>query len=197
MIGFAIGSMMTLAALASAARSPQSAEREREVVRLPRCTVSLVLVAADSSGLSRSIDTSTGSHGFSHAYLDPCRFDPQTGSRVFVDYNNARGLHWTTESYRARGLARVYFDGSLGDEVFGCIASKLGAPFNVAPLVAGIESDQTCAGLIVHCLPPAMRRTLREAAGTRCVSPNDLSVFFNVDIGQSVRVAGRTGLESV
>jgi len=196
-IGFAIGSMMTLAALASAARSGSSAEREREVVRLPRCTVSLVLVGVDDdSAVSRVIDETTGGQGFSHAYLDPCRFDPQTGARVFVDYNNARGLHWTTESYRGRGLARVYFDGELGDEVFGCVASKLGAPFNVATLVAGVESEQTCAGLIVHCLPPAMRRTLREAAGTRCVSPNDLSIFFNVELGQSVRVSGRTGLES-
>lgn len=195
MIGFAIGSVVTLAALASVARSPQSAEREREVVRLPRCVVSLVLVGADSSATSRAIDASTGARGFSHAYLDPCRFDPETGSRVFVDYNNANGLHWTTEGYRARGLARVYFEGALGDEVYGCVASKLGAPFNVAPLVAGVESDQTCAGLIVHCLPPAMRRTLREAAGTRCVSPNDLSIFFNVDLGQSVRVSSRTGLD--
>lgn len=159
--------------------------------------MSLVLVAADASATSRVIDESTGARGFSHVYLDPCRFDPETGFRVFVDYNNANGLHWTTESYRARGLARVYFDGELGDEVFGCIASKLGAPFNVAPLVAGVESDQTCAGLIVHCLPPAMRRTIREAAGTRCVSPNDLSVFFNVDVGNSVRVSSRTGLEGV
>lgn len=196
-IAFAIGSMMTLATLASAARSPRPAEREREVVRLPRCSVSLVLVGADSSATSRAVDVATGGRGFSHAYLDPCRFDPETGVRVFVDYNNASGLHWTTESYRGRGLARVYFDGSLGDEVFGCVASKLGAPFNVAPLVAGVESAQTCAGLIVHCLPPAMRRTLREAAGTRCVSPNDLSVFFDVTVGNSVRVSSRTGLESV
>ena len=197
MVAFAIGSAMTLAALASAACSPQSAERERETVRLPRCSISLVLVAADASATSRAIDANTGARGFSHAYLDPCRFDPRTGERVFVDYNNARGLHWTTESYRGRGIARVHFDGELGDEVFGCVASKLGAPFNVAALASGVESDQTCAGLIVHCLPPAMRRTMREAAGTRCVSPNDLAIFFNVELGQSVRVSSRTGLESV
>jgi hypothetical protein len=104
-------------------------------------------------------------------------------------------LHWSTSDYRPRGLARVYFDGPLGDEVYGCVAAKLGAPFNVAPLVAAVESEQTCAGLIVHCLPPALRRTLREAAGVKCVSPNDLAVFFDVNIGQSVRVSSRTGLE--
>jgi hypothetical protein len=200
MIGVALGSLMTLAALANTARAPRPAERERVVERLPRCTVALVLVGADDSAVSRAIDARTGGHGFSHVYLDPCRFDPATRERVFIDYTLARGLHWTTNAYAGRSQARVYFDGELGDEVFGCVASKMGAPFNVAPLVAGVESDQTCAGLIVHCLPPLLRRTIREAADPRkqrCVSPNDLAVFFDVEPGQTTRVSARNGLERV
>lgn len=198
MIGLALGSLVTLAAMANASRPPHAAERERVVERLPRCSISLVLVAVDpGSAVSRAIDAKTGMHGFSHAYLDPCRFDPATGRRVFVDYVPARGLHWTTNDYASRGLARVYFDAPLGDEVYGCVASKMGAPFNIAALIGGVESDQTCAGLIVHCLPPLLRNTLREAAGIKCVSPNDLAVFFDVEPGQTTRVSARNGLERV
>lgn len=197
MIGVAIGVLGTLATMAHASRAPRPAERDLEVERLPRCTVSLVIVAPDDSLVSRSIDAKTGGHGFSHVFLDPCRFDPASGRRVYIDFSLERGLHWTTSDYAGRERARVYFDGHLGDEVYGCVASKMGAPFNVAAVVAGVESERTCAGLIVHCLPPALRRTLREAAGIKCVSPNDLAVFFGVEPGQTRRVSSRNGLERV
>lgn len=196
MIGAVIGAVGTWAVLANAGSRGDKRERSRDVERLPMCNISLVLVAADDSAVAQAIDWRTGGHGFSHAYLDGCRIDRATGRRVVIDYTAGRGLHWTDASaYARRGAAVVEFAGELGAEIYGCVASKLGAPFKVAPLLAGVESEHTCAGLIVHCLPPALRRSLREAAGHRCVSPNDLAVYFGAELGQRVRVAGRDGTE--
>lgn len=186
-MGFAVGALTAAAALARMQGSGRPRERERVLERLPQCTVSLVLVGVDpSSPISTGIDAKTGRAGFSHVYLDACRVD-ELGRRVVIDYTAARGVHWSDASgYAARAKATIELGGELGAEVFGCVASKLGAPFRIAPLIAMVENDTTCTGLIVHCMPPALRRELRDRTGDRCVSPNDLARFFGVAPGDRI-----------
>jgi hypothetical protein len=181
---FAIGALCTWAALA---RQEKRAAIGAEPLPLPYCTITVVLVGVDDSAIARGIDATSGSGGWSHVYLDPCRID-EGGARLVIDYTAEGGVHWTDAArYGSRPRAYIELDGTMGHEVYGCVRAKLGAPFDIAKLLARVDTDEVCSGLIANCFPPALRRAIRSDG--RCPTPNDIARAFGVHAGQRVRAS--------
>jgi hypothetical protein len=146
---------------------------------LESCTVSLVLVGADDSILSRMIDRATGRGGFSHVYVDPCR--TVNGKPRVIDYTVARGVHWASPNiYRKRRRVRLELDAATGAELWGCVRSRIGRPFRMLPMAIAGGSAASCVGLVVSCMPGWLRTELEARRVGPCISPNTLAAFAGI-----------------
>lgn len=152
---------------------------------LEACTASLVLVGVDrSSRVSRTIDAVTGYDGFSHTYVDPCR--TVDGRHTVIDYTVRDGVHWASpDIYADRRRVAINLDARTAAELWGCVRARIGRPLRVAPLIFGRDSQSTCIGLVVACLPTSLRQQLEAVRVGPCISPNTLARFFKVNHGTS------------
>ncbi len=174
--------MSTISTLVAVANSDPLPGPRDELVPAPYpCKLAIVLVAADDSRISRTIDSMTGGRGFSHCYFDPCRVD-ELGNRRVVGYSVARGVHWAdANEYKSdRRQVRVELEERAGAEIWGCVRTRFGRPLRVSSLVLGVDSAATCVGLIVACLPYAMQQDLKAMQVGPCISPNTLAAYFGV-----------------
>lgn len=182
---FGAGCLCALSWASVQADVPEQSELPcSEPDRLPLAPVTLVLVAADDSALSQRIDEATGGLGFSHCFLDVGHRMPD-GERVIVDYQPGAGVHYAHASaYGSRGRASIRLRGDVGQQVYGCVRSRIGQPFDAAGLAMGRTTIATCAGLVWGCLPPAIRCSM--GAPGRPISPNDYAAHFGVAVGDSI-----------
>jgi len=159
------------------------AELAAEPAREPAAPVTLVLVASDGSPVSSSIDAISGSLGYSHCYLDVGHVLPD-GRRMIVDYQPGAGVHYAhDDAYRERAQARIVLAGELGSEIWGCVRSRLGQPFNAAGALLGQSTMCTCSGLIYGCLPADVRGKLTTSG--RPIAPNDLARVLGAELGRT------------
>lgn len=174
-------SLATMTALAWRDRVGSRPDARTDHLEVGDCRVSIVLIGRDEeSAVSRAIDDVTGSLGFSHLLLDPCRVDAQQ-RRMFVDYTAARGVHWTTlQPYAHRRVVSIPLPDPLATEVWGCTRARLGQPMNVQALALGLDTRASCVGLIVSCLPWSMQRELHKRRVGPCVSPNTIALAYGV-----------------
>jgi hypothetical protein len=182
---FALGCLCALSWAANQAAVPEQHELPcEEPERTPAAPVTLVLVASDGGQLSERIDRTTGGHGYSHCYLDVGHQLPD-GERLVLDYQPGAGVHYAYASvYGDRPVARVRLLGNVGQQVYGCIRSRLGQPFDAAGLLVGRTTVATCAGLVWGCLPPRVRCGIGGPG--RPISPNDYALFFGATVGETV-----------
>lgn len=188
----AVSCLAALSWASAQAEVPQRPALERlalEPPREPAAPVAIVLVQADTSPVSSTIDRISGGGGFSHCYLDVSHRLPD-GVSLIVDYQPGAGVHYARDdAYRARGRARIELGGTLGEQLWGCVRARLGDPFDAAGALVGRSTLGTCSGLLFGCLPPALQRSL--GASGRQIAPNDLARFFGARAGQTVRYIGR------
>lgn len=181
-MSLAIAVLSTLANMANAGASDRLILRGSDLDPVADCRMAIVLVSADRTPTARAIDRVTGKGGWSHVYFDPCRQTPQ-GERRVVAYTMREGVHWTDPAtYKRAGRvhARIDLDDRTATEIWGCVRARMGRPFRVSHLVAGVDSAATCVGLIVGCLPWAMQERLAKIKVGPCISPNTLATFFGV-----------------
>lgn len=172
--------LATVTALAWRDRVTARPKDRRDLDSVGDCEMAIVLVGRDdASVVSRTIDDMTGALGWSHVLLDPCRVE--NGERLFVDYTAGEGVHWTTlERYAHRRMASIPLPEPLASEVWGCTRARLGRPMSVPALALGLETQASCVGLIVSCLPWAMQRELHRRRVGPCVSPNTIALAYGV-----------------
>lgn len=178
--GLAIGAMMALDRIRADGLPPPDA-----TMPVIDCKPSLGVVAVDdASPVSRAVDKLTGRRGYSHVYVDPCR--TLEGRRVIVDYTPSKGVHWAPiDAYARRRVELVELGDGDAAELWGCVRSRIGRPFRIAPMVVAFPSVANCVGLIVACMPGDMRRELDKLREGPCVSPNTLARYFRLPGGES------------
>lgn len=171
--GLAIGAMFALDRIDAERLPPPDTS-----LPVPDCRPSLGLVRVDpASVVSKMVDRLTGSRGYSHVYVDPCR--TIDGKRMVIDYTPLRGVHWAPVNvYANRQVDFVKLDDQQAMEVWGCVRSRIGRPFKVAPMVLAAPSVANCVGLVVSCMPGDIRRELDKLREGPCVSPNTLARYF-------------------
>lgn len=141
------------------------------------CTAALVVVGVDRrSPVSLAIDKVTGGGGYSHVYVDPCR--AVDGERVVLDYTVRRGVHWTSpDIYARRKLLRIELTPGDAAVLWACARERIGNPLRIKPLVFGRDSEDTCIGIVVACLPAQWRASLEAHRVGPCISPNTLAAY--------------------
>lgn len=174
----------TLCAMAGATTRNGMPEIDRSAP-LEQCSVSIVLVAVDPSDrVSVAVDRVTGRRGWSHCYVDPCR--TRDGVVSIVDYTVRRGVHWSLpQRYASRERVAIRLDPVTASELWGCVRGRIGKAWDAGPLLVGQESAATCVGLVVACLPGAMRDRLEPLREGPCLSPNTLARFFGLTAGET------------
>lgn len=185
LIGWACGCIVALAW--SSSQVAVAGDVELEPARVVD-VVHVVLVSSDGSPVSSAIDRATGGGGFSHCYIDAGHRDVDGGGLI-VDYQPGAGVHYApADRYDARDQARVRLVGPAACELWGCVRSRIGQPFDAAGIVIGRATLATCSGLVASCLPPAVRGEL-ELEGEQ-ISPNALARYFGARIGETVTWEG-------
>lgn len=167
-----------LAAFQHAADASPLREHDAVPMHAAVCTVSLVLVGADRSLPSRTIDALTGRRGFSHVYLDLC-LEVGAKHRV-IDYTIAHGVHFAApDVYAHRRRVWINLPPQRGAALWSCVRQRMARPLRIAPLALG-NVDDTCIGLVVACMPADFRAELEALREGPCVSPNTLARWAGV-----------------
>ncbi|MBI2120222.1 MAG: hypothetical protein HYT94_01200 [Parcubacteria group bacterium] len=145
---------------------------ERQYNAVPRddCKCAIILFEKIAGIPGTPIDGLTGGFGYSHAAIDCCEKDAETGEPLMIDITLSNGVHRTplsTDKYNGRKRMRIELSAEDCEEICNCMKRKVGATFDWTDFWKedgeGDPDGTVCSQTIFECLPPHLQDKIREA----------------------------------
>lgn len=177
-------------------------ERQYHAVPRENCKCAIILFEKIAGIPGTPIDGLTGGLGYSHAAIDCCEKDAETGEPLMIDITLSNGVHRTplnTEKYKGRKRVRIELSDEDCEEICNCMKRKVGTTFDWTDFWKedgeGDPDGTVCSQTIFECLPPHLQDKIRGAAdgmdlgfwgelnklhNPGIVSPNQIGQAFGV-----------------